>query len=301
MSPTITPIDASFGAVVTDVNLADLSNTDWDTIHEAFLEYAMLLFPTQNLTSDAQSEFGMRFGDIEQLVAGMDLKSVPLSNQNPDGSILGPDSHLYQTLRGNEGWHTDSSYMPLASKIAMLSAQVVPPEGGETEWADMRAAYDVLDAETLAQIKDLSAWHSLYQSQADAGFTIETGAGYGYHTKGAPLRPLIKTHPETGRKSLFIGRHAYNIPGMEPDASKALLTKLLDDACQAPRTYKHGWEVGDLVLWDNRCVLHRARPYDTSLPRVVRTTRIAGDRASELVETGPDARAAGFEPSDSNV
>lgn len=301
MSPTITPIDASFGAVVTDVNLADLSNTDWDTIHEAFLEYAMLLFPTQNLTSDAQSEFGMRFGDIEQLVAGMDLKSVPLSNQNPDGSILGPDSHLYQTLRGNEGWHTDSSYMPLASKIAMLSAQVVPPEGGETEWADMRAAYDALDAETLAQIEDLSAYHSLYQSQADAGFIIETGAGYGYHTKGAPLRPLIKHHPETGRKSLFIGRHAYNIPGMAPNASKALLTKLLGDACQDPRTYKHAWTVGDLVLWDNRCILHRARPYDTSLPRVVRTTRIAGDRESELVETGPDARAAGFEPSVSNV
>lgn len=300
MSPTITPI-ASFGAVVTDVSLANLSDTDWKEIYAAFLEYAMLVFPAQNLTSDEQSEFGMRFGDIEQLVAGMDLKSVPLSNQNPDGSTLKPDSHLYQTLRGNEGWHTDSSYMPLASKVAMLSAQVVPPEGGETEWADMRAAYDALDAETLAQIENLSAYHSLYQSQADVGYIIETGAGYGYHTKGAPLRPLIKTHPETGRKSLFIGRHAYNIPGMEPDASKALLTSLLVDACQSPRTYKHGWEVGDLVLWDNRCVLHRARPYDTNQPRVVRTTRIAGDPASELAETGPDARAAGFEPSDSNT
>jgi alpha-ketoglutarate-dependent taurine dioxygenase len=301
MPLVIAPIDASFGATLTSVDLADLDDATWSEIEEAFDTYAMLVFPAQNLSDEAQSNFGMRFGDIEQLVAGMDLKTVALSNQNPDGSLIEPDSHLFQTLRGNEGWHTDSSYMPLASKVAMLSAQIVPAEGGETEWADMRAAYDALDAKTIAQIEDLSAYHSLYQSQADAGFTIETGAGYGYHTKGAPLRPLVKEHPVTGRKSLFIGRHAYNIPGMEPQASKALLTKLLEDACQAPRTYKHKWTPGDLVVWDNRCVLHRARPYDTSQPRIVRTTRIAGDPATELVETGPDPRAAGFQPSASNT
>lgn len=301
MSITISPIDASFGALVTGVNLADLGEDTWHKIENAFHEFAMLVFPGQHLSDEEQSSFGMRFGNIEQLVAGVDMKSVPLSNQRPDGSIIESSSHVFQTLRGNEGWHTDSSYMPLASKVAMLAAITIPPEGGETQWADMRAAYDALNEDTLKKIENLAAYHSLYQSQADAGYVVKTGAGYGYHTKGAPLRPLVKTHPVTGRKSLFIGRHAYNIPGMEPDESKKLLTQLLTDACQPPRTYQHSWVPGDLVLWDNRCVLHRARPYDTSQVRIVRTTRIAGDPDHELVETGADARADGFEPSSSNV
>ena len=118
-------------------------------------------------------------------------------------------------LRGNEGWHTDSSYMPLAAKASVLSAQVVPSAGGETEWADMRAAYDALDEATRRRIAGLSAHHSLYHSQAKIGHVVQTGAGYGFHTKGAPLRPLVKVHPVTGRPALFIGRHAYGIPGLD--------------------------------------------------------------------------------------
>ncbi len=300
MAPVITPLDATFGASITNVDLARLDEAGWALIEDAFLDYAMLVFPGQNLSAQEQTAFGCRFGEIERLVPGMDIPSIPLSNARKDGTTAGPDEHLYQVLKGNEGWHTDSSYMPLASKVALLSAQVVPPEGGGTEWADMRAAWDDLDADKREELEGLSAYHSLYYSQAEAGYVIKTGAGYGYHDKGAPLRSLVKTHPVTGRKALFIGRHAHNIPGMSEAASRALLQELLVGACKAPRTYEHAWAPGDLVVWDNRCLLHRARPYDPSNPRVMLATRIAGDPEAELAPTERDERASGFEPTASN-
>lgn len=304
MVPKITPLDATFGAIVTDVDLTTLDDVTWDAtwnvIEEAFLEHALLIFPQQNLSDPEQSAFGARFGEIEDLIPGTGIKSVPLSNQKLDGSILQPDEPLYATLRGNEGWHTDSTYMPLAAKASLLSAQVVPSSGGETGFADMRAAYDALDDEKKLLIENLSAYHSLFHSQAQAGYIIEPGAGYGYHTKGAPLRPLVKIHPLTGRPSLFIGRHAYGIPGLSEARSESLLQELLDFACQPPRVYTHQWQVGDIVLWDNRCLLHRACPYDYNEARVVRTTRISGDPASELAPTFEDARAGGFDWSATN-
>jgi alpha-ketoglutarate-dependent taurine dioxygenase len=190
--------------------------------------------------------------------------------------------------------------MPLAAKASMLSDQVVPPTGGETAWADMRAAYDALDQDKKEKIEGLSAYHSLYQSQANIGHIVETGTAYGYPNKGAPLRPLVKTHPVTGRKSLFIGRHAYRIPGLDDAEAQDLLDDLLAFTCQPPRTHKHNWQPGDLIVWDNRCILHAAQPYDYGETRVMRHTRVAGDPASELVTTGRDERASGFEASASN-
>jgi hypothetical protein len=141
----------------------------------------------------------------------------------------------------------------------------------------------------------------LYYSQAKAGFTHSTDNQYGFHDKGAPLRPLIKTHPETGRKSIYTGRHAYGIPGMNEAASESLLEGLLEDACQPPRVYSHTWQVGDTVVWDNRCLMHRARPYDPSQPRVLRGSRISGEPETELAPTFEDERAGEFHPSTSNV
>ena len=189
----------------------------------------------------------------------------------------------------------DSTYMPLAAKAGVLSAKIVPPSGGETELADMRAAYDSLDENTKIEIEHLSAYHSLYQSQAKNGYIVKTGTGYGYHTQGAPLRPLVKKHPVTGRNALCIGRHAYKIPGMTDEDALALLEELLENACQAPRIYKHQWCPGDLIIWDNRCVLHRACPYDVSQPRVLQASRISGDPKTEFANTGADDLASGFD------
>jgi alpha-ketoglutarate-dependent taurine dioxygenase len=187
--------------------------------------------------------------------------------------------------------------MPLASKVAMLAALVVPDKDGETEFADMRAAWDELDTATQARLEKLSAYHSLYYSQAKAGYTHNTDHIYGFHDKGAPLRPIVKTHPETGRKSIYTGRHAYGIQGMSSGDSEIFLAELLHAACQPPRIYSHTWQPGDIVVWDNRCLMHRARPYDTSQLRVLRGTRISGERDSELAPTFADERANGFQVS----
>ena len=300
MPITVTPTDATLGAVVTDVDLAKLDDATWEAIHAAFLEHGVLIFPGQNLDEEAQGAFALRFGNIEKLTPKQATPTVQFSNQKPDGTTAQPSDPGYPLMRGNEGWHTDSTYMPLAAKAAMLMALVVPPEGGETEFADMRAAYDALSPQMQEKLEGLSAHHSLYHSQSKAGYLHKTDHLYGFHDKGAPLRPVIKTHPETGRKSIYTGRHAYGIVGMAPEESEALLDALLEDACQPPRTYRHSWQVGDLVVWDNRCLMHRARPYDTNHPRVLRASRIAGEPETELAPTYPDPRAEAFHPTMSN-
>jgi len=272
----ITRLDATLGASVSDVRLADLTDGEWAEIERAFHEHAVLVFPAQHLTSDQQISFAQRFGSIEVLVDGYD--AVPISTVDRTGEVMAPDHPVMQVVRGNQGWHTDSTYMPVSAKASVLSARVVPTAGGETEWADMRAAYEALDDATRDRIADLCAYHSIVYSQAKAGFT--TTMGYGMD-ESPQLRPLVKVHPVTGRPALFIGRHAHAIPGLDPEASERLLAELLDDACRPPRVYRHRWQPGDVVVWDNRCVLHRACEWDLAEPRVMVHTRVAGDPATE--------------------
>ncbi len=173
---------------------------------------------------------------------------------------------------------------------------MVPDEGGQTELADSRSAYAALDEETKARIESLSAYHSTNFSQAnDLGdFPDVGGSGlYGtvYHGE-AYLRPLVKVHPETGVKNLFVGRHAFGVPGLERSESRRLLRSLLDFVVSdETRVYSHNWSPGDTLIWDNRFVLHRARPYDYSKPRVLIGTRIAGDPESELAYYPEDPEA----------
>ncbi len=277
---TVEPTPATLGAVVTGVDLTALDAAHWSAIRAAFLEHAVLIFPGQNLSAAAQTAFAERFGHIEHLVA--DRKIVPISNRRANGTLLSDHEHGMQIMMGNEGWHTDSSYMRLSAKASVLSAHVVPAHGGETEWADMRAAYDALDDAMRARIAGLSAYHSLRHSQARIGHVAAVGSSYGFHDEQPPLRPLVKVHPETGRAALYIGRHAYGIPGLDPDESEALLDDLVVFACQAPRVHTHSWAPGDVVIWDNRCVLHRARPYDHREARVMMHVRVAGEPATEL-------------------
>ena len=271
--------ESHFGAKVTGVNLNTLNEAQWRDIEAAWYEYAVLVFPGQHIEEAAHIAMGERVGDLEQLVA--DKKSVPISNRKADGAKVDEASDHFQILKGNEGWHTDSTYMPLSARASILAAQVVPDQGGQTEWADMRAAYDALDQATREQIANLAAYHSLFYSQSKVGHSVNSGASYGLGNQQIPLRPLVKVHPVTGRAALFIGRHAYGIPGMSEEDSEALLSRLVEFACQSPRVFAHTWQPGDLVLWDNRCVLHRARPYDYSLPRIMRHVRVAGDPRTE--------------------
>jgi alpha-ketoglutarate-dependent taurine dioxygenase len=144
----VVPLDSTLGAVVTGVRLAELDDETWPEIEAAFHRYAVLVFPDQHLSTDDQKAFARRFGPLEEQLATDG--TVPITNASKDGRVLEPGNPILDILRGNEGWHTDSSYMPVAAKASMLSALVLPAGGGTTEWADMRAAFDALDDDTRA-------------------------------------------------------------------------------------------------------------------------------------------------------
>jgi alpha-ketoglutarate-dependent taurine dioxygenase len=173
-----------------------------------------------------------------------------------------------------------------------LTAHTVPNAGGETELADTRDAYDDLSVEMKARIEHLSAFHSTQYSQAnDVGDFPEQAEGTIYHGE-AYLRPLVKVHPETGKKNLFIGRHAFGIPGLKRTESRSLLKELMDFVVSEPkRVYQHKWQEGDLLFWDNRALLHRACAYDYRQARVMIATRVAGDQESELAYYPEDPAA----------
>jgi len=278
MNFDVEPInDTTFGARVTGLTLAELDEATFADLYQTWLAYALLIFPGQHLSKDEQTAFALRFGELE-----FDL--VPISNVRKDGTVRPENDDIIQLLKGNYGWHHDSTYVPVQAKGAVFTAHVVPSRGGATGWADMRAAYDALDETMRERIATLSAYHSLRHSQAKIGHTARKGGDYsGYGLDhDPPLRPLVKTHPETQRKSLLVGRHAYGIVGLAADESEALLQELMDFACQPPRIYYHQWEPGDAVLWDNRCLMHRATPWPMHEPRIMYHARIAGDKMSEF-------------------
>ena len=280
-APTITPLDGpSFGAVVTDVDVRALDDATFTGLYAAWLEHALLVFPRQHLGRDEQNAFARRFGELE-------FEAAPLSNVRRDGSLRPADGSddMMQILVGNMGWHQDSTYMPVQAKGAVFSAEVVPSRGGATGFADTAAAYEALDDATRERIADLRASHSLYHSQAELGHdgTVEQTqySGYGFHDGPVSIRPVVKTHPETGAPLLTIGRHAYGIDGLADEESAALLDHLVDVTVQPPRVYHHRWTVGDVVVWDNRRLLHQATPWPYDQPRVMWHTRLAGDPATE--------------------
>lgn len=275
-------LDKSFGVVLHDIDVRKLDDAGFAALYQAWLDHALLIIPTQHLSDTEQQAFAQRFGE---LVKG--LEAIEISNVLPNGKLRdAPDDDMMKIIRGNMHWHQDNTYMPLQSKGAVFSAKRVPAAKGDTAFADMRAAYDALDDETKALIANLAAHHSLARSQAELGEETKAGdseyIGYGLDVENIPLRPLVKIHPETGRKTLAVGRHAYGIPGMTIAESAALIHRLCQFAvADESRVYQHKWSVGDVVVWDNRCLMHRACDWDYSEPRVMLHSRIAGDPVSE--------------------
>ena len=281
----IEPIDATFGAIVRGIKVAEADEATFRALYDAWLEYALLIFPDQHLERDRQIAFAKRFGPLE-------FEMAAISNVRSDGTLRPEQDNddVIKVLKGNMGWHHDSTYMPVQAKGAVFSAEEVPNVGGRTGFADMRAAYDALDEGLKKKIAGLAAYHSLHYSQSKLGHVAKKSdgeySGYGFHDGPVPLRPLVKTHPETGRKSLLVGRHAHNIPGLEQAESDALIQQLVDFACQPPRIYHHDWTAGDAVVWDNRCLMHQATPWDMTQRRIMWHSRIAGDPASEAALAG---------------
>jgi alpha-ketoglutarate-dependent 2,4-dichlorophenoxyacetate dioxygenase len=198
-----------------------------------------------------------------------------VSNLGRDGQPLSRESRVRLFNLGNMLWHSDSSFRAIPAKYSLLSARIVNPVGGNTEFADMRAAYDTLDAGTKAQIADLICEHSLMYSRGSLGmldYSDEERAMF------RPVRQsLVRTHPVSGRKSLYLSSHAGAIIGMPTPEARILLRDLNEHATQPKFVYVHTWRPWDLVIWDNRQVMHRVRRYDDSQPRDMRRTTVAGN------------------------
>ena len=278
----VEPLSKTLGAVVSDISLSTLSDEEFARLYATWLKYALLIFPGQNLSDDEQAAFARRFGE---LVEG--LEAVEISNVKPDGTLReSPDDDMMKIIRGNMHWHQDNTYMPIQAKGAVFSAKVVPRAQGDTAFADMRAAWAALDEATRQRLSSLSAHHSLAHSQRLLGEETKSEdseyIGYGLDVDDVPLRPIMKVHPETGTPSLALGRHAYGIPGLEEEESARLIADLIQFAvADESRVYQHRWQPGDVVVWDNRCLMHRACPWNYDEPRVMLHSRIAGDPGTE--------------------
>ncbi|MGI9476972.1 MAG: TauD/TfdA dioxygenase family protein [Hyphomicrobiaceae bacterium] len=284
MSMTIDPIEKHIGARVSGVDLSKPLTPDEAARIEAAMDtYAVLVFPDQAITDEQQKAFTVNFGPIEDARGGNVTKPQDkrlaeglndVSNLGKDGKPLPKDSRQHLFNIGNMLWHSDSSFRAVPAKYSILSARVVNPVGGNTEFANMRAAYEALDDATKAEIENMVCEHSLMYSRGVLGFLEFTDAE---KEMFKPVRQrLVRRHPSTGAKSLYLSSHAGAIDGMAMPAARILLRDLNDHATQPRFVYVHKWQAGDLVMWDNQQTMHRVRRYDESQPRDMRRTTVAG-------------------------
>ncbi len=246
-------------------------------------KYAVLLFRDQDITDEQQMAFALNFGERENPRGGSVVKPEDsrlqtglndVSNLGRDGKPMPRDSRAALFNLGNWLWHSDSSFRPIPAKFSLLSARVVNPKGGNTEFADMRAAYDALDDETKAEIEDMICEHSLMYSRGALGFLDYTDEEKELFKP--VLQRLVRTHPVHGRKSLYLSSHAGAIKGMSVPEGRLLLRDLNEHATQREFVHAHKWALHDLVMWDNRQTMHRVRRYDQSQPRDMRRATVAG-------------------------
>jgi alpha-ketoglutarate-dependent 2,4-dichlorophenoxyacetate dioxygenase len=261
-----------------------LSPEEVAAVHAGMDRYAVLVFHDQPLTDEQQLAFTRSLGEIEHAI-GTSLRApdeyrlpttfADVSNLDKDNQVYAREDRRRLFALGNRLWHSDSSFKVVPAKYSLLHARSVPSKGGNTEFADMRAGYDALDDETRALVQDLICEHSQVFSRQQLGFTDFTEEE---RARFAPVRQcLVRTHPVTGRKSLYLASHAGGIVGWPVPEARAFLRDLIEIATQRQFVYSHQWRVGDLVMWDNRQTMHRARPFPAHEPRDVRRTTLAGD------------------------
>ena len=279
MAPEIKPLHPTFGGKVSGIDLAmALDANTVSALKEAMDRYAVLVFPEQHLTDEDQIAFARLFGPLERSVftyrpgATHRLKQPEMADvSNLDastGAPLASDARQRMFNLGNRLWHTDSSFKSPCGGLSMLYAHAVPPTGGETEFADMRSAYDSLPATTRRKLDGLVAEHSLMHSREKLGFTDFSPEERS--ALPAACHRLVRTHPRTTRKALYLASHASRIIGMSVADGRLLLMELIELATAREFVYRHHWRVGDLVVWDNCCTMHRGRAFDESYRRDLR-------------------------------
>src|SRR4030081_3586469 len=286
MPVQIKQLHPHFVGEVSGVDLTKpLTKDEARAVEDGMDRYAVLVFHGQDISDEQQMAFALNFGEKEnprggnivkpqdsRLSAGPGLNDV--SNLGKDGKPLPRDSRAHLFNLGNCLWHSDSSFRPIPAKFSLLSARVVNPTGGNTEFADMRAAYDALDDDTRAEIEDMICEHSLMYSRGSLGFLDYTDEEKELFKP--VLQRLVRTHPAHGRKSLYLSLHSGSILGMTVPEARVLLRDLTEHATRPEFFYVHKWTLHDLVMWDNRQTMHRVRRYDQSQPRDMRRATVAG-------------------------
>ena len=296
MSLTTRALHPRFGVEVVGVDVTRLDEAAFAAVVALFEEHSVLLFRGQTLTDESQVGFSRRFGPLETTIrsiasqAATPVHIANLSNVDAEGRLIptGDKRNLYNA--GNQMWHTDSSFKKVPAHASLLSAREVPPAGGETQFASMRVAYAGLPAELKAFLEDKVAVHSFVYSRG----LVDDGLMPADHAAQVPpvRQALVRANPVNGRKAFYVGSHACEIEGLPTAEARALLRELREAATRPDLVYTHRWRVGDLVMWDNRCMLHRGRPWDESRHRrIMHRTTVAG-----LGPTAPDAPPAPISP-----
>jgi alpha-ketoglutarate-dependent 2,4-dichlorophenoxyacetate dioxygenase len=260
MSYKVTRLGETIFAEVRGADLSRaLTDDQFAEINTALLENGVIVFPDQHLTDEQQVAFSAYFGPLEEDLMDPTQHVAFMSNLESDGRFRDPDSRLSKFLRSNQQWHSDSTFLAAPAKLSLLSARQLPAEGGETQWADMRAAWRALPEERRRELENLIVIHDFQNS--------------------------VRRHEETGKQALYVGSQADHILGMPEEEGRALIAELLELSAQDRFVYTHRWKVGDIVVWDNRRVNHRGRRWDEgSQPRVLHRTSVKG--TGPTVENG---------------
>jgi alpha-ketoglutarate-dependent 2,4-dichlorophenoxyacetate dioxygenase len=291
----ITRLHPLFVAEVTGVDLtAFMPREDFRAVWDAFNEHQILVFRDQHFDDESQIAFSRNFGELETMIAhpGNDWNPGHISvmtNLGKDGNFLPFDHPAMIHRERNEAWHSDSSFKPVAALASLLAARIVPPVGGNTEFASERAAYEALPANLKAGLEQLIAVHRMTHPDR------ENDHGYRDEDKERHVvkHPLIRTNPVNGRKALYVGAHAQAIVGMPSKEGRKMLDELTAFCTQPQFVYSHHWLDGDAVMWDNRCTLHRATTFDkTKYKRKLHRTTIAGKAPDSAFATMPGPHTA---------
>ena len=274
MTVTIKPLTPVFAGEVGAIDLRKVHDREsLEAIRAGMDKYAVLVFRDQDFTDQEQLDFAQRFdGTLHARTSSSAIGSnrfgnealTDVSNVDKDGRIRDANNRMRASSVANRLWHTDASFVDPAGRYSMLSARVVPPVRADTEFADMRAAYDALDAETRASIEGLSVHHSIVHSRHVLGFDFSPEEAE--KLKGA-VHPLVRTIPTSGRRALYLASHAAHVVERPVPEGRLLLRDLMDHATQPQFLYRHVWRLHDFVIWDNRCTRHRARPFDDQTHR----------------------------------
>lgn len=280
-----------FAGRVTGIDLSSITPAMAEDVRAGMDQHGVLVFPGQHLSQDAQMAFAQAMGPLE--LGFRKIKTGPhrlkyneladISNVTADGDVAAREHTKIVSNLANQLWHSDSSFQKPRAKYSMLSASVVPAFGGETEFADLRMAYDALPDWRKAQVAGLNAVHSALHSRfmlGDTQYTPEQLA-----TFPPVIWPLVQTDPNTGRKILYVGSHISEIQGMVLAESRLLVMDLLEHATQRAHVYTHQWQVGDLVMWDNTATVHRGRYFDLGERRELRRA------TTQEVQTSPEVQA----------